>query len=74
MSKPTKATVVPIDPEGKYVLLIDFEFLDDKQRVAIKGKFMDDFRRWWESDAPLYVIATFGGTLVLQRVDEEEPE
>lgn len=74
MSKPTKATVIPIDPEGKYVLLIDFGPLDEEQKVIAKRKFMGNLQEWWASDNPLYVIATFGSTLVLQKVSEEGPE
>lgn len=68
MDKPVKATVIPIDPEGKYILLIDFGSLNEEQKVIAKRKFMDSLQEWWASNNPLYVIATFGGTLALQKV------
>ena len=74
MSKPTKVTVVPIDPGGKYVLLIDLGPIDDEQReTAGEGlrKLKDALGRWWESDLPLFIISTLGGTVALQRVDED---
>lgn len=64
--------VVKIDPEGRYLLVMNFP--DGFHPMEISEIFKgvsDDLRKWWESGERFGVVAVYGGVEIsLERIDD----
>jgi hypothetical protein len=59
-----------IDPEGKYVIIIDYE--DGERRVEDVSAFAERLGDWWNSEEPFIIFAPYGGMNIrFERVDTE---
>jgi hypothetical protein len=62
--------VYKIDPEGKYVIIIDYN--DGERELEDASGFVEQLGEWWHSDEPFLVIAPYNGMKVrIERVDSE---
>lgn len=73
-AKAFRADMMPIDPDGKYIMAIDWGAMPPTLRKRTIDNFNASLKAWWESPDPLYTIHTFGQPLTLYRVDEDENE
>lgn len=69
-----RAEMVPIDPDGKYLLHINFGPVPPQHRAELIKALEVNFTRWWASDKPVFMVPTFGQPLKIYRLDEEETD
>jgi len=66
-----ESEIIPIDPEGKYLLLARFpETEDRKTAMAALAKLTAQIRRWLKSSEPVLVLGVLGkADIRLAKVD-----
>lgn len=64
MDEPKIEQAIPIDPKGKYVVILQGTTMDEHQYARAR-RAIDD---WWESNNPFLIV----GNVKLVRVGEQE--
>ena len=69
-----RADMIKVDPQGKYLLWIDWGSMSSKDKREIVQRFEEKLKQWMESGAPIFTVQTFGQQLKMFRIDEENNE